>query len=435
MISDNQKKYAAAALASISLGGLVYYFTRPSKSTSKSKSRKSKKISLSKYSKEYTEHPFNIVFACDEEFINLYVAGDTKNTEQGLKVGSMLVKIGDARVAGESSEKLQLSLRRVKDFPVKLQFLEQPHLEEKWTKSQEFRLKGKALFIQKKFAEALLEYDEAIKLHPTLKLLHSNKVLCLMKLQKYDMALSASHEMLKLDPQFPKGHYLKGWCHLELGKATESDTDKSIYFSHAVSELRTTLKKQPENKPAQAKLKESEMLLQEVKTRMEESVKKEMEARAKAREDAIKAMKESIKESTTTDGPTAESATLPTSTTEGNITSETTEEVVAPALIEPAGQETSEATPEASSDPTQPAEPAAASEATPEASSDPTQPAEPAASDVKEPSPAASPEKKTETSNGEYVIVTPTKTDESESTEQKEQEATIEPVTEEAPKV
>jgi len=415
MISDNQKKYAAAALASISLGGLVYYFTRPSKSTSKSKSRKSKKISLSKYSKEYTEHPFNIVFACDEEFINLYVAGDTKNTEQGLKVGSMLVKIGDARVAGESSEKLQLSLRRVKDFPVKLQFLEQPHLEEKWTKSQEFRLKGKALFIQKKFAEALLEYDEAIKLHPTLKLLHSNKVLCLMKLQKYDMALSASHEMLKLDPQFPKGHYLKGWCHLELGKATESDTDKSIYFSHAVSELRTTLKKQPENKPAQAKLKESEMLLQEVKTRMEESVKKEMEARAKAREEAIKAMKESIKESTTTDGPTAESATLPTSTTEGNITSETTEEVVAPALIEPAGQETSEATPEASSDP--------------------TQPAEPAAGDVKEPSPAASPEKKTETSNGEYVIVTPTKTDESESTEQKEQEATIEPVTEEAPKV
>ena len=53
-----------------------------------------------------------------------------------VEIGSMLVKVGDQRVAGETTQSLTEILRRVKDFPIELQFLEQPKLEEAWTNSQ-----------------------------------------------------------------------------------------------------------------------------------------------------------------------------------------------------------------------------------------------------------------------------------------------------------
>merc|ERR1719499_1124105 len=250
----DKSKIVIGGIAIVSVGAALAYFLSPSSSSPRKK--RSAAIKLSKYKKCFEGHPFNIVWACDEEFVGLYVAADQKNLDLGLKIGSMLVKVGDQRVAGETTQSLTEILRRVKDFPIELQFLEQPKLEEAWTNSQTHRSSGKNLFKEQKYAEALLEYDEAIKLHPTLKLLHSNKVLCLLKLEQFEMALQASHDMLKLDPDYSKGHYLKGWCHLELGKLETEDNPKSIYFSHAVAELRTTLRKQPENQPAAAKLKQ-----------------------------------------------------------------------------------------------------------------------------------------------------------------------------------
>merc|ERR1719300_1127998 len=273
----DKSKIVIGGIAVVSVGAALAYFLSPSSSSPRKK--RSAAIKLSKYKKSFEGHPFNIVWACDEEFVGLYVAADQKNLDLGLKIGSMLVKVGDQRVAGASTQSLTEILRRVKDsqFPIELQFLEQPKLEEAWTNSQSHRSNGKNLFKEQKYAEALLEYDEAIKLHPTLKLLHSNKVLCLLKLEQFEMALQASHDMLKLDPYYPKGHYLKGSCHLEVGKRAEKSSDKALSFSHAISELRTCLRKQPENQAALAKLKESEKLQEEIKAQMQIEWKKARE--------------------------------------------------------------------------------------------------------------------------------------------------------------
>jgi len=276
-------------IAIVSVGAALAYFLSPSSSSPRKK--RSAALKLSKYKKSFEGHPFGIVWACDEEFVGFYVAADQKNLDLGLKIGSMLVKVGDQRVAGETAQSLTEILRRVKDFPIELQFLEQPKLEEAWTNSQTHRSNGKNLFKEQKYAEALLEYDEAIKLHPTLKLLHSNKVLCLLKLEQFEMALQASHDMLRLDPYYPKGHYLKGSCHLEVGKRAEKSQDKALSFSHAISELRTCLRKQPENQPALAKLKESEKLQEEIKAQMQIELEKEIAERKKAREQLMEKWK------------------------------------------------------------------------------------------------------------------------------------------------
>jgi len=281
MVELKHKVLGSVVVASVGAAIASYYLIPPS---SPRKAKSSKTGKFSKYKKTFEKHPFGVVWACDEEYVSLYVAADQKNVDLGLKIGSMLMKIGDQRVAGDTMQTLTEKLRRVKDFPIELQFLEQPKLEEAWTNSQTFRRSGKKFYVEQKFAEALLEYDKAIELHPTMKLLYSNKVLCLLKLDQFELALQTSHDMLKLDPYYPKGHYLKGSCHLEVAKAAENSIQKSLALSHAVSELRTCLRRQPENQVALAKLKESQALLEAVKEQIKIEVEKEIQERKEARE-------------------------------------------------------------------------------------------------------------------------------------------------------
>merc|ERR1712157_705851 len=95
---------------------------------------------------------------------------------------------------------LMNKIKRVKDFPLTIQFVEQPALEEKWAKAQEHRSNGGALFKEKKIEEALLEYEKAIEAHPTHKTLHSNRALCLVKLNNGKLALEACQNLLNIDP-------------------------------------------------------------------------------------------------------------------------------------------------------------------------------------------------------------------------------------------
>merc|ERR1719242_2641670 len=98
------------------------------------------------------------------------------------------------------------------------------------------------------------------------------------------MALKSSHEIRKLDPFWPKSYYLKGSCHLEVGKHAEKANDEALEYSHAVAEFRTCIKKQPQNKEAIAKLKESEELLEAAKEKLKAEVEKEMQERREARD-------------------------------------------------------------------------------------------------------------------------------------------------------
>lgn len=93
------------------------------------------------------------------------------------------------------------------------------------TLAEEHREKGNGFFKESKFAEAKVEYDEAIKRNPTDAKLYSNRAAALTKLLAYPDALKDLDECLKLDPKFVKAYSRKGTVHFfmkEYNKAMEA---------------------------------------------------------------------------------------------------------------------------------------------------------------------------------------------------------------------
>lgn len=91
--------------------------------------------------------------------------------------------------------------------------------------AEEHREKGNGFFKESKFAEAKIEYDEAIKRNPTDAKLYSNRAAALTKLLAYPDALKDLDECLKLDPKFVKAYSRKGTVHFfmkEYNKAMEA---------------------------------------------------------------------------------------------------------------------------------------------------------------------------------------------------------------------
>merc|ERR1712079_199241 len=128
-----------------------------------------------------------------------------------------------------------------------LQFLEQPALEEKWKTMLPHKDEGKKLFQQGKYEEALKSYEKGIEIHPTHKTLHSNRALCLVKLNDAKLALEACQNLLKLDPSHPKGHYHRACAYIILSEEITEKTSvhldkKKSHISRAISEFRTVIK-------------------------------------------------------------------------------------------------------------------------------------------------------------------------------------------------
>ena len=65
--------------------------------------------------------------------------------------------------------------------------------------------KGIALYSQGKYNEAIKAYDEAIKLDPKYAMAWNNKGLALNSQGKYNEAIKAYDEAIKLDPKYAHG--------------------------------------------------------------------------------------------------------------------------------------------------------------------------------------------------------------------------------------
>lgn len=93
------------------------------------------------------------------------------------------------------------------------------------TLAEEHREKGNTFFKEGKFADAKIQYDEAIKRNPSDAKLYSNRAAALTKLLAYPDALRDLEECLKLDPKFVKAYSRKGTVHFfmkDYNKALEA---------------------------------------------------------------------------------------------------------------------------------------------------------------------------------------------------------------------
>jgi len=91
--------------------------------------------------------------------------------------------------------------------------------------AEEHREKGNTFFKEGKYAEAKVQYDEAIKRNPADAKLYSNRAAALTKLIAYPDALRDLDECLKLDPTFIKAYSRKGTVHFfmkDYNKALEA---------------------------------------------------------------------------------------------------------------------------------------------------------------------------------------------------------------------
>ncbi|KAL9642589.1 hypothetical protein ABK040_011154 [Willaertia magna] len=81
------------------------------------------------------------------------------------------------------------------------------------TKAIEHKNKGNDLFKQKKFPEAMKEYNEAIKRNPKDATLYSNRAATYIKLAEFSYALKDCEKAIELDPNFVKAYIRKAQCH------------------------------------------------------------------------------------------------------------------------------------------------------------------------------------------------------------------------------
>jgi tetratricopeptide (TPR) repeat protein len=97
---------------------------------------------------------------------------------------------------------------------------ETPSVPQK-TKEQWFN-EGFALNNLKRYDEALAAYEQAIRINPNYADAYHNKGEALLKLKRYDEALAAYEQAIRLDPNYANAYHNKGLALDNLGKSAEA---------------------------------------------------------------------------------------------------------------------------------------------------------------------------------------------------------------------
>jgi tetratricopeptide (TPR) repeat protein len=81
---------------------------------------------------------------------------------------------------------------------------------------------GIALYDLKRYDEALVAYEQAIRLDPNFAIAYYGKGVALRNLKRYDEAIAAYEQAIRLDPNFAIAYYSKGLALDRLGQSKEA---------------------------------------------------------------------------------------------------------------------------------------------------------------------------------------------------------------------
>jgi serine/threonine-protein phosphatase 5 len=113
--------------------------------------------------------------------------------------------------------------------------------------AEQAKEEGNKFFAANKYMQARDAYTRAIDLNPRVAAYFSNRSFTELKLEEYGSAIADADKALELDRTFIKAYYRRGAAHMALGKTKEARAD-----------FKTVVKIKPNDKDAQAKLKECE---------------------------------------------------------------------------------------------------------------------------------------------------------------------------------
>merc|ERR1712228_170315 len=182
----------------------------------------------------------------DMNGFNAHIAGDKKNDKIGIKYGALLIKINNKRVEGLSYDEIFETLQKTK-APITLYFKEMDELCSQWNKATALKEEANSDYKDKKTELAIKKVSAAIELHPTNKILYSNRILMYLNSENYELALADCQIIRELDPKsmYIKGHYLRGLTLLKLNK-----------YKNAAAAFQTVVKLNPSFKKATDRLNE-----------------------------------------------------------------------------------------------------------------------------------------------------------------------------------
>merc|ERR1712048_1551137 len=245
MLSQNKTvNYVVGGIAIASVALLAYTVTRPTKKTKKKRKTKGRKSKSSKLSKTFTKKPIDIhLVMADMNGFDAHIAGDKKNDKIGIKYGSRLTKINNKRVEGLSYDEIFEKCKA----PITLYFKEFADLYTQWSKATDLKEEANNLYKEKKTEAAIEKVSAAIELHPTNKILYSNRILMYLNSENYELALADCQVIRQLDPKsmYIKGHYLRGLTLLKMEK-----------YKNAAAAFQTVVKLNPSFKKATDRLNE-----------------------------------------------------------------------------------------------------------------------------------------------------------------------------------
>lgn len=112
------------------------------------------------------------------------------------------------------------------------------------------RDRGNKLFADGKFADALIEYAEAIKRNPRDYKSYNNRSTCYVKLMEFNLAMKEVERALEIEPNFVKALVRKGSIHHVLKE-----------YHKAIEVLEKALKIDPEDEPAKDQLRKTKMAI------------------------------------------------------------------------------------------------------------------------------------------------------------------------------
>ena len=78
---------------------------------------------------------------------------------------------------------------------------------------------------QEQYNQAIVDFDEAIRLDPQYAKVYSNRGLAYINLGQYERAILDYDEAIRLDPQYGNAYYNRGIAYENLGQQEQADLD------------------------------------------------------------------------------------------------------------------------------------------------------------------------------------------------------------------